>query len=524
MSTDDFDEEEFLEEELPEEREFSDEYEQAQLEAMLEEEYRSPERGIVPPSMRTAEYVSPPRRAPSPARPSARPSVKPSARPKRPMTEDERLQFEEYQRRYFPAGYEKEWLRTYGIDPTLRDPALARREAEIRRAGGVEAIRAEREKALTKRIAAKPKPAPEKKAAGIVRKYITEKCENISEIQKNKVDPVLTIKLRVKDVRGAEHIVCYDVIALMAHLQNSAADETRWREPVHQALLSPAQRDAIKRRYAQINSCSKGSPVYNQVIVYPSDDDMARIPLSIYDRATHMENKYLIFRVLNPVNNLYKYVVASGFVPTEFSETNDMQISADDMVALDLSTGSPAFLEDCFDLKMISYLQLKPREEEWYDLPDEAVEDIKRALVSKLEQAYVVQLGQDIPITYKNKTYYLTINDLKVGTVMKDVAHTGRRVAAAITRNVDEMEVALDILPQKGRGSVGPRETVRETALPAERPRETASSSRRSVSLTEAEMRAATSHIPTGLPPTARAAAVSEAIKKAMAEKEKAMR
>lgn len=369
----------------------------------------------------------------------------PQRRPPRPLTEAEQAAVEQ-RRQELQEAYRKYWYSIYGIEPTLGVAARAFREREVARAGGPEAIRQRRLTEFEQRRAARPPVAPEVKAAQQIqqtyRRYHEKPCENQNLLQARHIHPAQIVKLNVIDDNGNEHIVCYDVIELYTYLVNTFKSPNQWAEPTFTARLNPVQRQLIEDRFKLLSGCGNNTRYY-QLIVFPSEDDDVLVPRELYDRALHHEGvQYIIYRLTDPKTRFYTYIVATGF---HNEDPNAVYIPVTLMVSLGLNEGDGILLEDCLDLPRVSYLLLKPEDAAWYQIPDAAVEEIKVALTTALENVYVVQMGQQIPVEYggpdvnANHTYMLSIIDIKTGKT------PGRRIPAGVTKFT---EVAIEFVPE----------------------------------------------------------------------------
>lgn len=394
------------------------------------EEQRQIEATIL---QRQLQQPQQPQQVAAPSPPAALPR---QPAPRQPLTEEEKRRQQELREQY-----RRYWYSIYGVEPTLAPAPKAFRERELARGGGPEAIRQRRQAELQQRIAEKPKITPGAKAARTIqrtyRQYHQQPCENQELLQAKRIHPSQTIKFKVIDDGQNSHVLCYDVIELHTYLVNTFQSQQKWREPTYNAQLTPIQQQLLEDRFRLLTGCGDDTRYY-QLIAYASDDNNVLVPRELYDRALHHEGaQYVIYRLTEPETRFYIYIVADGY---HDQDPNTIYLPANTLISLNLNDGAGVLIEDCLDLPRVNYLLLQPEEAAWYQIPDAAVDDIKAALTKALENVYVVQMGQQIPIDYGDKTYTLSIVDIKTGKA------PGRRIPAGVTKFT---EVALEIVPQK---------------------------------------------------------------------------
>jgi hypothetical protein len=139
------------------------------------------------------------------------------------------------------------------------------------------------------------------------------------------------------------------------------------------------------------------------------------IPLGLYDRVMHLENMgYMIFFIINPLTGKYAYAPITGhhrlkpdivYIPKKLY--NELGY-----VSRFTTKKSKVLLQDCFRLRKVKHLTVKPVEKEWYQLPESATPEIKNKIISYLEKLYVLKIGDLIPVTYNDVQYTLSVRNL----------------------------------------------------------------------------------------------------------------
>lgn len=364
-------------------------------------------------------------------------------------------------------NYREYWRKRYGITPLI-GLAQIQRERRLRQEAGLPPPKA-REELLTdqelirlqSQIQAKevaklesklqelPSPNPEelalRRVQTSVRRYLQTPCENRKELEGRYIHPAQVVKFHLRLPDNSTRIVCYDVLELYPYLVNRYPREQDWRESKYEVLLTRLQRELIKEKWRNRSGC-RGE--FTQLFVSFSEDERIRVPLSLYDRGTHAPNSlYVLYRIYLPDHKIYTYIHADGHtgeieiegerIPLENPNPHLIKLPSALIQSLGLQEGSPLLVEDCFQLPRITRLILQPMEAKWYQLPEEATEDIVNFLTSALENLYTIQLGQLIPIEYGEKIYKLAVIDLFGGT-------TKRRVPAAVTK---QTTTDVEILP-----------------------------------------------------------------------------
>lgn len=353
--------------------------------------------------------------------------------------------------------YKKHWYAVYGVDPSLADMPKAQREAYLRRMAPKELqrekmskilpvvqeqIRQERQKLLTDRLQksstllpSEPQSRAATQIQRTVRSYLSQPCTNQKEMTEGTVHPAQIIKLKIS-TRGVDRLICYDVIQLYTHLVTTHEKESEWKEPRHNVLLTPDQREMIKKKWEKRSGCGPSSFTYLEVRNSRSNKNL--VPLSLYDRGTHdFDSLYVLFRLSVPETRNYTYIHADG---SQDLDKGAVFLSSELIKELNLKEGDFIVLEDCFQLPRLTRVLLQPLEDDWYrDIDYKDTEEIKDALTDSFENEYTLQNGQIVPIDYGTKSYRLKIVDLFGGTPEK-------RLPAGVSK---QTTVKIEILPRR---------------------------------------------------------------------------
>lgn len=340
--------------------------------------------------------------------------------------------------------YEKYWQGIYGVDPSLSERAKAFREAEMRRKGGPEKIRAERLSELQQKVESRKLSPTAAAARNLQEKYSAHRCkkpcENLTEEQRRRSSPSETIRLQVADREKNVHCVCYDIFKLYAYLRaNHGPDPFDWRDPTYKTALNSTNQRKIKQLLEKTEPCLSR---LRKLTVQGSDKDGLTLPLSLFQELSHETPKinYFMFRISNRQGD-YSYEVGSGFHKREDAIGLSQRIQGD----LKVKPGDSVWLQDCYRLRPVQLITLQPLTEEWNKVPESALEQIKDQLTRALEKDYTVSIGDSITIPYTLPSGGHPV------LFVSDVKSNGRRVPVGISKNA---EVKVDFKPFSPEGRI----------------------------------------------------------------------
>jgi len=320
------------------------------------------------------------------------------------------------QRRPTLEQYKTEWQRIYGVEPRLPERAKAFREAELRRLGGPEKIRAQRAAVLAERVKAREKLRETKAAEQIqrtFRKYRSIPCENAAFMERH-LSPLQSIKLRIVKDKIIHH-VCYDIIELYLYLTDTYKYSKDWKDPTHNVLYTDFQINLINNKYKLANVCNVPK-VHEKMFAFRSDQ--VAVSRNLYDRLSDIAgSRRFILRISDlgydfakSSRRTYTYIVVDNF---HTSDDNVLYLPYDVMRQLNLKEGDAVLVDDCFTLPKVNYILLKPETKEWFSLSVDLIEDVKSKLTEALETYDVLEQGQLISIDIGDRTYVLQIVDLR---------------------------------------------------------------------------------------------------------------
>jgi hypothetical protein len=352
----------------------------------------------------------------------------------------------------FLEEYRQWWIKTYGIDPTLKGPALYHREATLRRKGP-QGIRKEREEEFKSKLRKKQYldlPAEEretimaKKIQQAYRKYRT--CENLTPEEIRKMDPRQLIRLRFTiEEKGKKSfkVMCYDALKLYLYLTtNFGSDSFSWKIMIPVGgkqipkFLTHRQIDQIKKIWSELSPCEKNIPKALQVEYSETNETL--ISKKLYNEIVQRDTipDSILVRLFNK-NGDYLYQNVVGY--HEGAE-NQIYVPSSVLEALKVNPGNIIYMEECFRLtaQPITYLKLLPLSIGWNKIPDKDIETIVNLIQDTVDKYVILKVGDPIAFDYKDIPILLQVAEIK---------SKGRSLTVGLSKLPGGNVIDVDFLP-----------------------------------------------------------------------------
>lgn len=327
-----------------------------------------------------------------------------------PLSEEELVELAEQERREaerqrLMEEYQKYYTQIYRVNPNLPERARAFREREIARAGGPKAIQSQR---LAEFLSRHPPITREQRMLSrgqrLVRRYLSRDCENPPR------DTIYErVRLRVRDINGNTHYLCYNVIDLFTYLVTQYSSPSDWKDPTYQRFYTPNQVDLIRHRYQQISSCEVNVNILDTLTVGRSSNQYAVVPLNFYPRIA--DHPYHALRLFHD-GNILKYGHAYAVV-NNYHQNPTILLPDAILNKLQLSSGQKVLIEACFGIRRIEGLRLHPLTESWYQLKYSDVDEIVEQLTLTVQNLPILALSDVIILDYKDNSYRLEVVDIR---------------------------------------------------------------------------------------------------------------